>query len=168
MDDSPVPVKRPKGTLVSCIICGQETRMSSLVQPKDVKSWDTLGEAANIRLFNPILKLKKDNPNILPELFYHRYSRSNFTHKKELSRLKKLLEEAETEASHPTYSLRQGFTETTRVYERKCIFCESSNKCLKGTSTRESLIQAVDLCADVTLRNVANLKDDTKLLAITS
>ena len=121
MDDSPVPVKRRKGTLASCIICGQETQISSLVQPKDVKSWETLCNAANIRLFNPILKLKKDNPNSLPKVFYHRNCRSNFTHKKELSRLKKLLEEAETEALEPTYSLRQGFTETTRVYEWKCV-----------------------------------------------
>ena len=82
--------------------------------------------------------------------------------------MKKFLEEAETEALEPTYSLRQGVTEATRVYEQKCIFCESSNKCLKGTSTRESLIQAVDLRADETLRNVATQNGDTKLLAITS
>ena len=40
--------------------------------------------------------------------------------------------------------------------------------CLKGASTQETLIQAVYLRADETLRNVATQKGDTELLAITS
>ena len=68
----------------------------------------------------------------------------------------------------PKQSLRQGVTETTRVYDRKCIFCDCSNKCLKGTSTRKTLIQATDLRADVTLRNVATLNGDAELLVVTS
>ena len=69
IDDCLVPVKHPKGPLALCIICGHETQMSTLAQPKDVKSWKTLCDATNIRLFNPILKLKKDNPSSIPNVF---------------------------------------------------------------------------------------------------
>jgi len=44
-----------------------------------------------MRMFDPILKLKKDNPGTVPKAFYRRECRSTFTHKKALSRLKKVV-----------------------------------------------------------------------------
>jgi len=168
MDDCPVPIKQPKLVLDACIICGQEATASALVEPKDANSWQKLCNAAEIRMFDPILKLRKDNPGTVPKAYYHRDCRSKFTHKKELSKLKQVVGDDEQSDGKSRQSLRQGTSETTRVYDRKCIFCECSNKCLKGTSTRETLIQAVDLRADMKLRKVATEKGDTKLLAITS
>ena len=158
MADCPTPEKRAKVDHVSCLICGEHALSDDLVKPKDADSWQTLCDAAKIRFFDPILTLKVDNPNTIPNVFHHRECRSKFTHKRELTRLKKLADDKEKEFAEPRKSLRRGASETTRVYDRLCVFCECRNKCLKGTSTRESLIQATDLRADMTLRAVATEK----------
>jgi len=170
MDDCPVPIKQPKQVLGldACIICGQEETTSSLVQPKDVNSWQTLCNAAEMRMFDPILKLKKDNPGTVPKAFYHCECRSTFTHKKALSRLKKVVGDDVQNDGESRKTLRHSTPETSRVYDRKCIFCDRDNKCLKHSATRESLGQAVDLRADMKLRKVATEKGATKLIAITS
>ena len=161
--------KRRKLDQVSCLICGEHASSDELVTPKDADSWLTLYDAAKIRLFDPILTLKVDDPlTNIPNVFYHRECRSKFTHKKELLRFKKLADDEEKKSATQRKSLRQGPSETTRVYDRLCVFCECRNKCLKGTSTRESLIQAIELRADMTLRAVATEKNDTKMLATTS
>ena len=58
-------------------------------------------------------------------------------------------------------------TSGSRVYQPKCIFCEK-DKCLRGTSTREHLIQARQLRVDERLRHCALEKQDEKILAVTS
>ena len=47
------------------------------------------------------------------------------------------------------------------------MFCEKS-KYLKGTKTRETLIQCVDLRADQTIGRAATSKNDPRILAIVS
>jgi len=169
MADCSVPEKRRKIDNEQCVICGNDAPSSALVKPKDSKSWQTLYEAAQIRLFDRILNLKEDDLNTEPNVFYHRECRSDFTHKKELTRLKNLASDREKGTLvKPRQSLRQGASETTRVYDRSCIFCERNNKCLKGRSTREKLIQATDLRADLTLRSIATQRGDPKILAVTS
>ena len=56
-------------------------------------------------------------------------------------------------------------TTQSRVFERICVFCEKA-KYLKGTKTREALIQCVDLRADSTIRRAAVGKNDPRILAI--
>ena len=56
-------------------------------------------------------------------------------------------------------------TTHSRVFERICVFCEKA-KYLKGTKTREALIQCVDLRADSTIRRAAEGKNDPRILAI--
>ena len=53
----------------------------------------------------------------------------------------------------------------SRVFERICLLCEKA-KYLKGTKTREALIQSVDLRADSTIRRAAVGKNDPRILAI--
>ncbi|XP_035662311.1 uncharacterized protein LOC118406391 [Branchiostoma floridae] len=62
---------------------------------------------------------------------------------------------------------RQPSTTQSRVFQRKCVFCEKS-KYIRGTNTREALIQCVDLRADNAIRNAALRKNDSKILAIAS
>ena len=84
MADCPVKEKQPKIDHASCIICGVEAPSYELVKPKDINSWQTLLDAAKIRLLYPILNLTQDAPSTVPNAFYHRECRSDFTHKKEL------------------------------------------------------------------------------------
>lgn len=55
----------------------------------------------------------------------------------------------------------------SRVYDAVCIFCNKV-KFLKGSKSRETLTQAIQLRADKTLRECATLKGDEKILAFTS
>ena len=61
-----------------------------------------------------------------------------------------------------------GTEEKSRVYDKVCIFCERKTKYVKGMHSRESLIQAVDLRADQTIRDIAINTANERLLAITS
>jgi len=54
-----------------------------------------------------------------------------------------------------------------RVFDPVCIFC-TKIKFMKNPNSRGKLIQAVQLRADTTLRNCAILKNDARILAITS
>ena len=56
-------------------------------------------------------------------------------------------------------------TTQSRVFERICVFCEKA-KYLKGTKTREALIQCVDLRVDNTIRRAAVGRNDPRILAI--
>ena len=56
-------------------------------------------------------------------------------------------------------------TTQSRVFERICVFCEKA-KYLKGTKTREALIQCVDLRVDSTIRRAAVGRNDPRTLAI--
>ena len=52
--------------------------------------------------------------------------------------------------------------------QKICIFCDKSEKYIKQSHTRESVIQARTLCADEKVRGVATAKMNNKILAITS
>lgn len=61
-------------------------------------------------------------------------------------------------------SVRQrGAQEHSRVYDKFCSFCEKKSKYVKGTHSREPLIQAVEAIRDTAVKN-----RDERLLAITS
>ena len=55
-----------------------------------------------------------------------------------------------------------------RAYDDTCIFCDSKSKYMKGSSTREKLQKSSELRSDARVREAAEQKLDTKILAITS
>jgi len=62
----------------------------------------------------------------------------------------------------------RGQLSTSRVYEKICMFCEKKDKYKKGSKTRESLTQARQLRTDISVRNLAELKMDSRVLALLS
>ena len=73
-----------------------------------------------------------------------------------------------TESGKQRSSQRKTKTNDSCVYEKICIFCEKSNKYIKNSRTRETLVQANELRADKKVRAVATARMDEKILAITS
>lgn len=59
-------------------------------------------------------------------------------------------------------------TSSSRVYEKQCIFCEKKEKYTKGSKSRKGLILARQLRVDDTVRRVAEIKQDTRILALAS
>ena len=59
-------------------------------------------------------------------------------------------------------------TDQCTTYAKVCIFCDKSSKYIKNTRTREPLEQSCSMQSDVTLREIATQRMDSKILAITS
>ena len=64
-------------------------------------------------------------------------------------------------------SIRQPTTNPSRSQQRVCIICEK-DKYTRNSSTREELIQCVDMRADETIRKAAVGKNDQRILAVVS
>lgn len=139
-----------------------------LVSPKDISSWLALLEAAKVRNHQAVLDVAKTvEENHIPNIAYHRKCRSLFTMKRDLESIKRKREEPVDEDANPTKrQCRRPATEG-RVYNPVCIFCNKV-KFMKNPKSREKLIQAVQLRADMTLRHCAILNNDARILAITS
>ena len=143
-----------------------------LISPQSFESWKTLINAAQVRDHSPILDIAKSvTDKEIPVIFYHRKCRSIFTMKRDLEALKRKTDTSSTEedaagCSNAKRPVRRCSSES-RIYDYTCIFCENVKR-YKGTSTREKLVQSVELRSDRKLRACAVRKCDTKLLAITS
>ena len=155
-----------------CIIHTETYEKDSgpLITPKDYNSWKTLLDAAQVRNYAPILEIagrlcEREVPNIC----YHRQCRSRFTLKRDLEILKRKSTErsSDDERSSGAAKRQHRSPSTSRVLQVECIFC-GKDKCLRGTSTRETLIKARQLRADEMLRQCATEKQDEKILVITS
>ncbi|CAH3148276.1 unnamed protein product, partial [Porites evermanni] len=142
-----------------CIIhCSDET--GDLVSLKDLESWKTLLNAAVIRNHEGILSIAKTlMEGEIPQISYHRKCRSIFTLKRDLKKL------SQSDTSSRRSSIRKPVTTQSSVFERICVYCEKA-KYLKGTKTREAIIQCVDLRADSTIGRAAMGKNDPRILAI--
>jgi hypothetical protein len=151
-----------------CIICEQHSNVNELVQLRDTTAWNTLCDAAKIRQFEPILKVAESEPNSIPTIFYHSYCRSNFTHKRSLSKLKEAAGDSVTTEANLRHSERKKTNDSSRVYDKICIFCEKKTKYLKGSRSREPLTQSADLRADERVQNAALIKADQRIMALTS
>lgn len=72
----------------------------------------------------------EDDTNFVPDILYHGKRRSEFTHKKALTKLLKNQDIAKSE--HTDGELRQSkpheTSVTARVYEKICIFCEKKSQ----------------------------------------
>ena len=91
--------------------------------------------------------------------------------------MKKLLDKIsqKTASDHDNQELtaarrlsNRGSPTTSTTYERLCIFCEKPSKYIKGTRNREPLVQCRDMRADHSIRKIATLKNDSKIIAIVS
>ena len=165
-----VPKKCPRNDhLTSCVICGISDVCTKLTKPRDFESWTSLLNAAKIHNVEDIVKY--EDVTEVPEIYYHTDCRRTFTHKKILQRIQEKTENPSisTPEHLKTDRLkRQGQHSTTRVYDKVCIFCDKVSKYKRRSNSRESLTQAVDLRSDVTVRRIAELKMDSKILALTS
>jgi len=71
----------------------------------------------------------------------------------------------------PKQQSARGKALSSRILDKSCIFCppEKSAKYVKGTRTREPLVQCVELQTDAKIHGeVAIKRNDTKVLALTS
>ena len=138
----------------------------------DNNSWKSLYSAAILRNFQPILQLANETADGLPtgSVYYHRTCRSDFTHKKSLAKFQKQYKcSSVIESNNPRRSSRKDYLSSeSRLFDKKCIFCQRVTKYLKGTHTREALHRAVELRADRKIRKVATLHQDERILAITA
>ena len=128
--------KRNKAEKFPCIICGQLSSPEELSRLTGASSWRTLPEAARIRNFEPLLRIAvEDDKNFVPDILYHNTCRSDFTHKKGLTKLLKDHDESISEhtCNEMIQSKRHKTSATSRVYEKICIFCEKQSKYVKGS-----------------------------------
>ena len=85
MDEAEVQAKKAKIDVQTCIVCSKESLRNELTKPQAEQSWLTLQEAAKLRQFEPILKFVHGGPTEIPDVYYHRKCRAEFTHKKSLA-----------------------------------------------------------------------------------
>lgn len=114
----------------------------------DIRSWESLLKAAEIKQYETVLDLaEKWKDGEIPGICYHRKCRSIFTMKKDLDRIFK----AKGTTGNPEFSMSQerrssrGPPAKGTTYDRICIFCNREGKYGKGKQTRENLIQCSDL-----------------------
>ena len=122
--------------------------------------------------FEPILQVSSSETSI-PDIYYLRNCRSTFTHKKSLCTAQSKVESDDGLSgagcsTDQRRSQREQLTTKSHVYQKVCIFCDKSSKYMKGSRTKEPLIQARELRADNKVLEVATMKVDRKILAITS
>ena len=55
-----------------------------------------------------------------------------------------------------------------RLTNEFAFFCDQTRKFIKGKDTREHVLQCIDLRSDKAIRETANAKNDTKMLALVS
>ena len=152
----------------NCIIhCTDDS--TDLASLKGDDSSKTLLRAAEIRKHQEILEISKSlSEGEVPHIYYHRKCRSILTMKKLLD---KLSEQPSNSQTHQEQVVRRlsirGSTNTSTTYERSCIFCERP-KYIKGTRSREPLVQCRDMRADSSIRKIATQKNDSRILALAS
>ena len=172
-EDSEIPAKRARREMYCLIHCSDDD--GALVSPNSVESWRTLRRAAELRHHEDILGTQVNSPDEIPKVYYHRKCRSIFTMKRDLEKIisdekkecKKDTEMTTDGDSQRRASIR-GQPSTSRVYEKICMFCEKKDKYKKGSKTRESLTQARQLRTDISVKNAAELKMDSRVLALLS
>jgi len=108
---------------------------------------------------------------------YHRKCRADFTHIKALRKLQSegssssVNSHSETPCSSkpPEKRLKRLATDLRQTtYTQQCIFCDKTGKYKKGSRSRETLVQVLDLETDKKLRQTAIQKGDKKIIAVTS
>ena len=161
-------MEEPKDKKEQCIICTKKAESDDrLVTLQTYELWQTLHEAAKIRIYTPIMELDKQlGDKEIPRIHYHLKYRSVFTMKRDLETMMKRKANEKSLSGDTGCSSKWPCRRSSesRVYDAVCIFCNKV-KFQKGSRSREKLTQAVQLKADETLRKCAILKGDEKILA---
>jgi hypothetical protein len=168
-EEDSIPTKRARTKLEQCTICAKKSPIAELTSPKDVNSWTTLLRAAEIQGFIPITNLCEHiEDGEIPSVYYHRQCRSTFTLKKTLDAIvsKDAGLSSESSIVAKRKSLRDPSQSTSRVYDAVCIFCGKCSKYVKGTNTRETLTQSVDLRSDEQIKKAALQKMDARIMPL--
>lgn len=162
------PTKKRKQA-PSCIIhYPEEDSQSSLISVKDLASWETLLNAAQIRKHKPLLDIAAAlEPGTVPQILYHRQCRSRFTLKRDLQALQSATQDDIPGTSISGQRLARSKPSTSRVYKKTCMFCDKE-KYRRGTNTREPIVQCTELRSDQRIRECATKKQDEKILALVS
>ena len=111
----------------------------------------------------------KYTPDILPDIWYHCTCRSILTVKKDLQRIEKEKQPADSEGTSsqltPKRSIRRSKNEL--FLPRKCLIC-SKVRFIRGTRNPEKLILCTDLRSDQTLKMGSKHKTDERIIAACS
>ncbi|XP_078679472.1 uncharacterized protein LOC144915103 [Branchiostoma floridae x Branchiostoma belcheri] len=128
-----------------------------------------LAVSAEIRKHQTLLEIAAStNEGEIPDIHYHRKCRSIFTMKKLLDKIQQTADDHDKQEQEARRLSSRGSSSTSTTYERVCIFCEKSSKYVKGTNSRETLVQCCDMRADTSIRKIATEKNDSRILAIVS
>ena len=110
--------------------------------------------------FETILKiLKETEPDILPDMWYHRNCQSIFTIKKDLERIKKVKQTADSGGTSSQVATTRSIISPTSelLLHIKCLI-SSKLKFIRVIRTQEKLILCTNLQADQTLKMVGQQK----------
>ena len=148
-----------------CCIHYDSTKGENLRSLSSSESWITLLEAAKLRNDSNIINIAADlDDGEVPKLIYRKTCRARYTLKRYLDKLRK--EVKESPESKRTKRSKAVSTSTSGVFQKICIFCKKANKFIEGV--RENLSSCETFIADKTVRECAILKDDQKILSITT
>ena len=172
-EDSEIPKKHARREMHCLIRCSDGD--GAPVSANSVESWRTQRRAAELRHHEDILGILVNSPDEILKVYYHRKCRSIFTMKRDLEKIvsdEKRESKKDTELTTDGEGQRRvstkGQLSTSRVYEKICMFCEKKDKCKKGSKTRENLTQGRQHRTDISVRNSAELKMDSRVLALLS
>uniref|UniRef100_UPI0035900444 uncharacterized protein n=1 Tax=Myxine glutinosa TaxID=7769 RepID=UPI0035900444 len=155
-----------------CIIhVSNEDLHSNLTSPRDFESWSVLLRAARLKKHKPLLMVAEDlEDDTIPPVHYHLKCRKLFTLKRDLEKLEERdLENREEDIKRR--SLRPvTLPSSSTVFDKVCIFCPPGkhSKYIKGSNTREHLVQCLELKADARVREIARQRQDQRILAVVS
>ena len=132
-----------------CMIhCSKDS--TKLVKLQDERSWSTLVNAAVIRCYEPILSLKEQHGESIPDISYHRSCRSLFTMKRDLLKVQQQSTTGWGQSQGITwlkihtaiFAIWSGWGKVCPdILPRSCIFC-SKVKYQRNSRTRENLLTA--------------------------
>ena len=150
-----------------CIVHFGDEKCEDLVTIKGKDSWQSLYNCAELLTYQPILDVAKTlEKGEVPVIHYHRNCRSRFMLK---GNKKRKPESENTDEPKPKrLSIRNPSLSKATVYYKLCSVCQKPSKYIKGTRTREPIIQCLDLSGDKTLRPCAIKKGDSRMIAYTS
>ena len=110
--------------------------------------------------------IEETEPDILPNIFFHRKCRPSFTMKKDLERVEKENQVADSERTSSQSTPRRSIKSPTGelLLPKKCLIC-SKVKFPRKTRTQEILVLCTNLRADETPKMACQQKTDEMMIA---
>nr|XP_032809208.1 HAUS augmin-like complex subunit 1 isoform X1 [Petromyzon marinus] len=162
--ESEIPAKKARQDPQCIIHCSDDN--TKLICPQTMESWQTLKRAGEVRKNTMILAITANfTEGQIPNVHYHRKCRSLFTLKRDLD---KIASNKSQEGNVLSEERKSAPSSASQVLEKECIFCRKKDKYLKGVKSREQLAQACQLRINSTIRKAAEIKEDSRILALLS